>query len=433
MPHADDHGSAPAAERAPAPSRLARKLGTFDAVSVGLGSMVGAGVFSAIGPATRAAGNAVVIGLLVAGVVAYCNATSSAALAALYPESGGTYVYGRKRLGALWGFVAGWGFVVGKLASCAAMALTFGHYAFPAGARPLAMAAVVALTAVNVRGVGKTIGATKLIVALVLAALAACVFAAIAGGSPRLDHLWPLEPVGPRGVLQAAGLLFFAFAGYARIATLGEEVIDPARTIPRAIPLALALALVIYAAVIVSALAAAGSGALAASAAPLADVIRGGRFAGVAPVVRIGAALASLGVLLSLIAGVSRTMFAMAATGDLPRQLAAVHPTHRTPHRAELTAGAIILVLVAFLDVGQAIGFSSFAVLIYYAVANAAALTLSAKERRWPRPLAALGLAGCVVVAASLPASAVAGGAIVLGAGVAVFAVARAAGARPPS
>ena len=284
----------------------------------------------------------------------------------------------------------------------------------------------MALTAVNVRGVGKTVAATKLIVALVLAALGTCVFAAIAGGSPRLDRLWPLEPVGARGVLQAAGLLFFAFAGYARIATLGEEVIDPARTIPRAIPLALALALVIYAAVTVSALAAAGSGALAASAAPLADVIRAGRFAGAAPVVRIGAAVASLGVLLSLIAGVSRTMFAMAASGDLPRQLAAVRPTHRTPHRAELTAGAIILLLVAFLDVGQAIGFSSFAVLTYYAVTNAAALTLSAQERRWPRPLAALGLAGCAVVAVSLPATAVIGGAIVLGAGVAVFAVVRA-------
>ena len=387
--------------------------------------MIGAGVFSAIGPAARAAGNAIVVGLLIAGLVAYCNATSTAALAALYPESGGAYVYGRKRLGALWGFLAGWGFVVGKLASCAAMALTFGHYAFPGRARPLAMAAVVALTAVNVRGIGKTVGATKLIVALVLGALGICVFAALAGGAPRLDHLWPLEPVGPRGVLQAAGLLFFAFAGYARIATLGEEVIDPARTIPRAIPAALALALVIYAVVTVSALAAAGSGALAASPAPLADVIRAGRFASLAPVVRVGATVASLGVLLSLIAGVSRTMFAMAATGDLPRPLAAVHPTYRTPHRAELAGGAIILLLVAFLDVGQAIGFSSFAVLVYYAVANASALTLSAQERRWPRPLAPLGLVGCALVAVSLPATAVVGGAIVLATGVAAFATRR--------
>jgi APA family basic amino acid/polyamine antiporter len=130
-------------------------------------------------------------------------------------------------------------------------------------------------------------------------------------------------------------------------------------------------------------------------------------------------------VLLSLIAGVSRTMFAMAATGDLPRRLAAVHPTHRTPYRAELAGGAIILLLVAFLDVGQAIGFSSFAVLVYYAVANASALTLSAEERRWPRPLAALGLVGCALVAVSLPATAMVGGAIVLGTGVGAFVLRR--------
>jgi hypothetical protein len=265
-----------------------------------------------------------------------------------------------------------------------------------------------------------------LIVALVLVALAACVAATAAGGAARVDRLWPLEPVGPRGVLQAAGLLFFAFAGYARIATLGEEVVDPARAIPRAIPIALGLALVVYATVLISALAAAGSAALAASSAPLADAIRAGRFAAVAPAVRIGAAIASLGVLLSLIAGVSRTAFAMAAARDLPPFLAAVHPKHQTPHRAELAAGGVILLLVAVLDVGAAIGFSSFAVLAYYAVANAAALTLSAAERRWPRPLAALGLAGCVVVALSLPAASAIGGAIVLGAGLLVFGIRRA-------
>jgi APA family basic amino acid/polyamine antiporter len=289
------------------------------------------------------------------------------------------------------------------------------------------MFAVAALTILNTFGDGKTVGATKVIVALVRAALAASASAAIAGGAPRLDRLWPLEPVGVRGVLQSAGLLFFAFAGYARIATLGEEVIEPARTIPRAIPAALALALVIYATVTVSALAAVGSGVLASSPAPLADVIRASRFADLAPVVRIGATIASLGVLLSLIAGVSRTMFAMAGAGDLPRALAAVHPKHRVPHRAELTAGAIILVLVALLEVGEAIGFSSFAVLVYYGVANASALTLSASERRWPRPLAALGLIGCALIAASLPSAAVVGGAIVFGAGVVVFAVRRVA------
>jgi len=238
------------------PSRLARRLGTFDAVVMGLGAMLGAGIFAALAPAARAAGSGLLIGLLIAAFVAYCNATSSAALAALYPESGGTYVYGRLRLGPFWGFVAGFGFVAGKLASCAAMALTFASYAAPSLARPLALAAVVGVTAVNWFGVTKTALATRAIVAVVLACLALVVFAALTGGNAELANVVPAAPTGTRGILEAAG--FLSFAGYARIATLGEEVADPARTIPRAIPLAMALVLVIYATVALSALAAVG-------------------------------------------------------------------------------------------------------------------------------------------------------------------------------
>ena len=120
-------------------TRLARRLNTFDAVVIGLGSMIGAGVFAAIGPAAQAAGSGLLVGLALAAVIAYCNATSSAQLAAVHPESGGTYVYGRERLGRFWGFLAGWGFVVGKTASCAAMALTFGAYVSPSLRRPLAV------------------------------------------------------------------------------------------------------------------------------------------------------------------------------------------------------------------------------------------------------------------------------------------------------
>jgi basic amino acid/polyamine antiporter, APA family len=400
-------------------------------VIVGLGSMIGAGVFSAIGPAARAAGNTVVVALLVAGALAYCNATSSAELAALYPESGGAYVYGRRRLGDVWGFLAGWAFVVGKIASCAAMALTFGRYAAPTAATPAAIAAVVILAAVNAFGIQKTVGATKVLVAVVLAALATCVVAALAGGAPRWDRLWPLDAVGPRAVLRAAALLFFAFAGYARIATLGEEVKDPARTIPRAIPRALGLTLAVYAAVIGSALAAVGADALGASPTPLALAAGAGRLAPLGVVIRVGAAAASLGVLLSLLAGVSRTTFAMAAARDLPAGLAAVDPRHQVPLRAELAASAAVVALVAAFDVGQAIGFSSFAVLVYYAVANAAALTLSREERRWPRAFAGAGLAGCLLLAAALPPATVVAGLGVLVLGLVVRRVRTSATSRP--
>lgn len=398
-------------------SRLARRLGTFDAVVIGLGSMIGAGVFAALAPAARAAGNGLLLGLACAAVVAYCNATSSAQLAALYPESGGTYVYGRERLGHYWGFLAGWGFVIGKLASCAAMAMTFASYLSPGAARPVAAGAVVALTAVNYLGVKKTALLTRAIVAAVLAALAVVVTAIWLGGAADPGRLWPLSGATPYGVLQAGGFLFFAFAGYARVATLGEEVVDPERTIPRAIPLALALTLVIYAAVAVSALAGAGAGALAASAAPLATAVEAGELAELSWAVRVGAAIASLGVLLSLIAGVSRTTFAMAARRDLPGFLDAVHPRHRVPHRAELGAGGLVAIAAAAADLRSAIGFSSFTVLGYYAIANASAWTLGPDERRWPRGLSAVGLAGCLALAFTLPLSSVLAGAGLLAAG----------------
>ena len=407
------------------PSRLARRLGTFDAVTIGLGAMIGAGVFAAIGPAARAAGAGLLIGLLVAAFVAYCNATSSAELASLYPESGGTYVYGRKRLGAFWGLIAGWGFVIGKLASCAAMALTFGYYAAPELARPLAVGAVFALTAVNYFGVSKTALLTRGIVAIVLAVLAVFVGAAVFGGQADVDHLQPLFDTGVYGILQAAGLLFFAFAGYARIATLGEEVIDPAHTIPRAIPLALAIALAVYAAVAVSALLAAGAAVLAQAPAPLVAAIESGRWAALSPVIRVGAAVASLGVLLSLLAGVSRTAFAMASNRDLPAFLDAVHPRYRVPARAEVVAGVIVAAIAALSDIRDAIGFSSFAVLFYYAVANACALTLTARERKWPRWLAICGLTGCATLAFSLPSASALGGAGLLLAGAGAFALRR--------
>jgi basic amino acid/polyamine antiporter, APA family len=406
-------------------TRLSRKLGVADAVIMGLGSMIGAGIFAALAPAAAAAGPALLVGLVAASFVAYCNATSSAALAALYPESGGTYVYGRRRLSPFWGFLAGWGFVIGKLASCAAMALTFAAYVAPSLVRPLAAAAVIVLTAINYFGISRTLLATRVIVAVVLACLALVVFAAAFGGNVDVARTLPSGEPGIRGILQAAGFLFFAFAGYARIATLGEEVIDPARTIPRAIPLALGITLLVYAAVAIAALVTVDARELAGSSAPLVQVVRSGRWSALAPAVRIGAAVGSLGVLLSLLAGVSRTAFAMAGNRDLPRFLASVHARHRVPDHAELAAGAIVALVVLVTDVRDAIGFSSFAVLVYYAIANASAITLRTDERRWPRALAIAGLAGCALLAFSLPWRSILESLLLLLLGAAVYAMRR--------
>ncbi|HEV7203925.1 MAG TPA: APC family permease [Jatrophihabitans sp.] len=412
---------------------LQRRLGVGDAVTVGLGSMLGAGVFAAFGPAARAAGAGLLIGLALAAVVAYCNATSSARLAALYPESGGTYVYGRRRLGPFWGHLAGWSFVVGKTASCAAMALTFASYAAPSHLRLVGALAVAALTALTLRGVQKSALATRVIVGVVLVVLLLVVVACLAGGTATTAHL-ELTGAGLHGVLQAAGLLFFAFAGYARIATLGEEVRDPARTIPRAITVALAIVVVVYALVAVAALAAAGPAVLAHSAAPLRTAVELGDLHRLGPVVRIGGAVAALGSLLALLLGVSRTTLAMARDRHLPGVLAFVHPRHAVPQHAELAVGAVVVVLVLTADLRSAIGFSSFGVLAYYAVANASALTLRADEHRPPRWLPVLGVIGCVVLAASLPAvSVVTGAGVLLLGGLAYLVTRRHGGASTPA
>lgn len=401
---------------------MKRTLGVFDAVVVGLGAMIGAGIFAALAPAARAAGGALLAALGIAALVAYCNARSSARLAARYPSSGGTYVYGRERLGPFWGYLAGWGFVVGKTASCAAMALTVGAYAWPGQQRAVAVAAVVALTAASYGGVQKSARIARVIVAAVLAVLAGVVVACLSSGVADAGRLGGRDWAAA-GLLQGAGLLFFAFAGYARITTLGEEVRDPGRTIPRAVPLALGIALLVYAAVAVAALSVLGAGGLGRSAAPLADAVRAAGWPGLAPVVRVGAALAALGSLLALVLGVSRTTLAMARDGHLPRALAAVHPRHQVPHHAELAVGAVVAVLAATTDLRGAIGFSSFGVLAYYAIANASAWTLDSGVK--DRAVAVVGLSGCVVLACALPAASAVAGASVLALGALAYGVRR--------
>ncbi|WP_420174282.1 APC family permease [Luteococcus sp. OSA5] len=397
---------------------LARRLGLTDAVTIGLGSMLGAGVFAAFVPAARAAGEWLLVSLAIAAVVAFCNATSSAQLAARYPTSGGTYFYGREELGEWPGFLAGWCFVIGKTASCAAMALTAAHYLVPqAWQRPAAALLVWALAAANLRGITRTAKLTRLLAGIVIVVLALVVVIGWASDAPTT----PAEPLHADafGVLQGAGLLFFAFAGYARIATMGEEVTEPERTIPRAIVLALGIALLIYLAVALTLLHVLGAGALASSNAPLAAVVQTVGASWASPAVRFGAGAAALGALLNLMTGIGRTSLAMARGGDLPRALATIEPKHQVPRTAELTLAVVVTVLVLTTDLRGAIGFSSFGVLLYYFVANTAAWHQS-EGRRYPRALQGLGMVLCLVLVATLPWRSIAVGLAVLAVGILV-------------
>lgn len=393
--------------------RLARRLGLRDAVVVGLGAMLGAGVFVAFGPAADAAGGALPIALALAGAIAWANADSTARLAARHPTSGGAYAYGRARLSPAAGTLAGVAFLVGKTASVGAVALTVGAYLWPDQARAVAVAAVVGLTALAAGGVQRSARATAVVVVAVLAVLAGVAALAVARGG---DHGWagldglgwgagggpgPGGGPGAGGVLSGAGLLFFAFAGYARIATLGEEVTDPRRTLPRAIAIALAVVLVTYAVVGVVLVGVLGTDGLADSARPVADAVTALGADALVPMVVATAVAAALASGLGVLLGLSRTAFAMARDGVLPGVLARLSgpADERRPVLAQVVVGAAAALVAALLPVGAAIAASSAAVLVYYAVAHAAALTLPGTARR---AVPVLGLLGCLAVAMAL-------------------------------
>jgi APA family basic amino acid/polyamine antiporter len=385
--------------------------------------MIGAGIFVALAPAAAAAQAGLLFGLAIAACVAFFNASSSAQLARLYPASGGTYVYAKERLSDFWARAAGWAFIVGKLASCAAVALTFGYYLFPGYARYLAAGAVIAFMTLNCFGIKKTANVTKVVVSIVVLSLIVIV---ALQGHPNLANLQPLSgSSGLYGILQSAGIWFFAFAGYSRISTLGEEVRNPETSIPRAILLGLSLTFLIYAAVVVSTLLVVGPATLAQSNAPLVTAVHEAGFTQWQWVVMVGSVFATLGVLLSLMAGVSRTLFAMAADHTMPSYLARVHPTYKVPYLAEITVGLILAGVVLLVDVRSAIGFSSFTVLLYYAITNASAYTLKPGERLFGKKLATLGLISCLVLAFTLPVASVIVGSLVMLLGFAVYAVQR--------
>jgi basic amino acid/polyamine antiporter, APA family len=385
-------------------SRLSRRLGTADVVVIGVGAMIGTGVFVVWAPAADRAGQWLLAGLAIAAFVAFCNATSSAQLAAVHPQSGGTYVYGRERLGIGWGALAGYAFLGGKLASCAAAALAVGVYLWPDQQRLVAVAAVLAVTAVNLAGVHQTARFTRILISAVIAVLVTLVVTGVASGARASVPIAEVSgDVSVLDVLGAAAVLFFAFAGYARIATLGEEVKDPAQTIPRAVPLALGIVLVIYVAIGATVLLVLGPTDAASRERPLAAVADATGASWLEPIVAITGGVAALAVLVALVAGIARTTFAMASDGELPRFLGKVHPTRRVPHVAETAVAAVVIVAVLTGGLVAAVTFSAFAVLLYYAIANAAALRLHPSERRWPKALAASGLVACLVLAASLP------------------------------
>ena len=403
------------------PTHLARRIGVAAAVMLGLGSIMGTGVFVSLGLGAGIAGPAVLIAIALAGVLATCNGLSSAQLAAAHPVAGGTYAYGYTYLTPSLGFTAGWMFLAAKSASAATAALGFAGYLLntlglnPAVYLvPVALAVVLGLTALVLTGLKRTSTVNVVVVAITLVALAGFVIAGLTMGEltfqPRdvaeADAQASAWNPGVAALLHATALMFVAYTGYGRIATMGEEIREPRRNIPAAIIITLAVSAVVYMAVAAVALAAVGAAAFfdatEQQAAPLEVIARtfgeGHPTTLVVALVSLGALTAMLGVLLNLILGLSRVALAMGRRRDLPGKVGQLS-SGGVPVAATLGVMVVIGVLASLGSVKAAWSFSAFTVLVYYGLTNAAALRLPAERRLYPRAFAWAGLFGCLFLA----------------------------------
>lgn len=394
--------------------QLKKQLGILGATMMGLGSIVGTGVFVSIGIAAGIAGPAVILAVMIAAAVATCNGLSSAQLAANHPVSGGTYEYGYKYLNSWLGFSAGWMFLLAKSASAATAALGFSGYLLSALGYPqtylipLALAAVATFTIIVLCGISRSNVANIAIVSVTLLTLLFFVVV----GLPLISraHLTPFFPsVAGHGsplshLFHASALMFVAYTGYGRIATLGEEVHEPHRTIPRAIIFTLLVTMILYVAVAVTGVGTVGAAVLSgaahgAQAAPLAAAARFFSVPFAPQILAIGAITAMLGVLLNLILGLSRVLLAMGRRRDMPSIFAQLNQAQTTPVWSVLMMGAVIAGLVLIGNIKTTWTFSAFTVLIYYALTNLSALRLSPKERLFPAWISVLGLVFCLFLA----------------------------------
>lgn len=384
-------------------AELRRVLGVGGATVVGLGAMLGTGVFAAWTPALDLAGSALLLALGLAAVIAALNATSTASLARALPESGGAYAYGRAYLSRPAGVVAGYAFVLGKASSAGAAALTIGAYAWPGQERLVGLVAVGLALALDLRGIVKSVRFTAVLVAVVLAVLLAVALSALAGSPFEQAVSTPLPATSGMGLIAATGVLFVAFAGYARITVLGEEVLDPARTVPRAMVASFAIVIATYAVIGLVVLGSVQSGVVL-TAAPLEDIAEQVGSPALVLAVRAGAVIAAGAVLLSLIAGIGRTLFALGRGGDAPARLALVTGSTGVPSAAAVSAAVLAGLVVLVGGIGFALALSAALILTYYGVAHLAVLA-QVRRGALPRPLAlpaGLGIVGCLVVVAGL-------------------------------
>jgi len=382
----------------PKPAGLKREIGLFGATALGIGAIIGSGIFVVTGIVAGIAGPAMIISVLIAGIIALFSALSVAELSVFLPEEGGTYVYAQKLISPFAGFIAGWIWIFSNIFVGAAVSLGFAHYfvtLFPAiPVKGIAVVICLIFIIINYIGLKESTLLNNLLVTLKVLILV--FFIAFGLGFFNSSHMMPLAPAGISGILSGAALIFFAYTGFARVTIMAEEVKDPEKTIPRSIFLALAISTILYILVSVIAVGLVGASGLSQSGSPLATAIGITGSTTAVLLISSGAMIATASVLLTTIMGISRIMFAMARTGDLPAFLKRIHPHFSTPHYAIWISGACMIAAILLADLTLVVAVSTFAMLIFYLIANIAAFRIPSKYQQYPALVPVIGAVSCL-------------------------------------
>lgn len=378
-----------------------RTLTLRNSIFLGLSSMIGAGLFINIAPAATISSYSLLFGLLIASILAFSNASSSAQLARLYPEAGGTYIYARKVLGNSSSLIAGITFIVGKIISSIAIALTFGHYLYPSSHKIAGIALVFIIGVVSYFGASKTASVAKWFVYSVLGILLFYIFSVVS--SDNFDFAIPItKGLTLESLLLSSSIWFFAFTGYSRLATFGEEVENPETIIPKAILTGLGITVSIYFLTTYATLGIINPDIIQNSLTPLKVAFDISRFSNFSFLISIASTIATASVLLALIPGISRVVVAMSRDNYLPNSLSSIHSKYNSAYIADILVSIVVVVGILYFDVVEAIKLSSFFVLLYYSITNYSVIKIKESRRLYPVITAYFGLFGCLLLASSL-------------------------------
>jgi len=376
---------------------LKREIGLFGATALGIGAIIGSGIFIVTGIVAGIAGPAMILSVIIAGIIAVFSAMSIAELGAYLPAEGGTYAYARNLISPFAGFTAGWIWIFSNVFVGAAVSLGFAHYfvaLFPqVPVRIIACVICLAFIAINYTGLKESVLINNLLVTVKVLIL--LFFAGFGFGFFRPENFIPFSPGGSAGILSGAALIFFAYTGFARVTLMAEEMKNPEKIIPRSIFLALGISTVIYLLVSVVATGLAGTAALARSGSPLADAIAATGSPGAVVLISAGAMIATASVLLTTIMGISRIVFSMARDEELPAVFSSIHSRFGTPHHAIVITGAAMIAALLLADLELVVSVSTFAMLVFYLIANFAAIRLPADYRRYPVTVPVIGALSC--------------------------------------